>query len=144
MATQYSDVYNSFLGKITDYDLPKFEDIEKESILFGFMKSACVNFKNACNVDLYDRDETLKQFNINLDDEIIDIITELMIVEWLKPKVLSSENLKNCLSTKDFSLFSPANLLKEMREILIYSRNNARGLINNYSFSHADFTELGG
>ena len=144
MATQYSGVYNSFLGKITDYDLPKFEDTDREEILFGFMKSACVNFKKVCEVDLYDRDETLKQFNQSLDDEIIDIITELMIVEWLKPKVLSTENLKNCLSTKDFSLFSPANLLKEMREILTYSKNTARGLINNYSFSHADFTKLGG
>jgi len=144
MATQYSDVYNSFLGKITDYDLPKFDDTDKEEILYGYMKSACVNFKNVCKVDLSDRDEVLKQFNLNLDDEIIDIITESMIVEWLKPKVLSTENLKNCLSTKDFSLFSPANLLKEMREILTYSRNNARSLINNYSFIHADFKELGG
>jgi hypothetical protein len=67
-----------------------------------------------------------------------------MLVEWLKPKVLSTENLKNCLSTKDFSLFSPANLLKEMRETLTLCKNNARSLINNYSFSHADFNELGG
>jgi hypothetical protein len=144
MATQYSDVHNTFLGKITDYDLPKFEDTDKEEILHGYMKSACVNFKKICKVDLYDRNETLKQFNQTLDDEIIDIITELMIVEWLKPKVLSTENLKNCLSTKDFSLFSPANLLKEMRETLTLCKDNSRRLINNYSFTYADFTELGG
>ena len=144
MSTPYSDVYNDFLGKVTDYDLPKFIDTDREEILFGFMKSACVKFKKVCLVDLYDRDEVLTQFNQNLDDEIIDIITELMIVEWLKPKVLSTENLKNCLSTKDFSLFSPANLLKEMREIFTKCKNDSRGLINNYSFSHADFTKLGG
>lgn len=144
MATQYSDIYNSFLGKITDYDLPKFDDTDRKEILYGYMKSACVNFNKACKVNLYDRDETLLQFNVNLDDEIIDIISELMIVEWLKPKILSTENLKNCLSTKDFSLFSPANLLKEIRETFTLCKNNTRSLINNYSFSHADFTELGG
>jgi hypothetical protein len=144
MATQYSDVYNTFLGKVTDYDLPKFEDTEKEDILYGYLKSACVNFKKVCKVDLYDRNDTLEQFNNDLDDEIIDIISELMLVEWLKPKVLSTENLKNCLSTKDFSLFSPANLLKEIRETLKECKQESRRLINNYSFAHADFTELGG
>lgn len=144
MATQYSSVYNSFLGKITDYDLPKFDELDREEILYGFMVSACVNFKKACVVDLYDREETLKQFNNDLDDEIIDILSELMIVEWLKPRILSTENLKNCLSTKDFSLFSPANLLKEMRETLSLCKANAKNLINNYSFTHADFTRLGG
>lgn len=144
MATQYSDVYNTFLGKITDYELPKFDDVDKEEIIYGFMKSACTKFKRVCVVDLYDRDETLKQFNQSLDDEIIDIVTEVMIVEWLKPKVLSSENLKNCLSTKDFSLFSPANLLKESRETLELCKKEATKLINNYSFANADFTKLGG
>lgn len=143
MVTQYSDVYNTFLAKITDYDLPKFDDTSKEEILYSCMKSACVNFKKVCIVNLYDRDETLKQFNNALDDEVIDIISELMIIEWLKPKVLSTENLKNCLNTKDFSLFSPANLLKEIRETLTSTKDNARKLINNYSYEHADFTKLG-
>ena len=144
MATPYSDVYNEFLGKITDYDLPKFIDTDREEILFGFMKSACVKFKKVWLVDLYDRDEVLKQFNQSLDDEVIDIISELMITEWLKPKVLSSENLKNCLSTKDFSLFSPANLLKETRETYDMCKKESNRLINNYSFENADFTKLGG
>jgi hypothetical protein len=144
MATQYSDVYNTFLGKITDYDLPKFEDTEQEEILYGYMKSACVNFKKVCKVDLYDRDEVLKQFNNSIDDEITDIITELMIVEWLKPKVLSTENLKNALNTKDYKLFSPTDLLRELNKTLTSCKDNSRRLVNNYSFAHADFTELGG
>lgn len=143
MATQYSDIYNVFLGKVVDYDLPTFNDTDREEILFGFMKSACVKFKKVCLVDLYDRDEVLDQFNQTLDDEIIDIISELMMVEWLKPKLLSTENLKNCLSTKDFSLFSPANLLKEMRETYETCRKTSIGLMNNYSFEKADFTQLG-
>lgn len=144
MATPYSDVINAFLGKVTDYDLPKFADLEKDEIVFGFIKSACVKFKHACLVDLYDRDETLHEFKVDLDDEIIDILSELMLVEWLKPKVLSSENLKNCLSTKDYSVFSPANLLKESRETLKMCKDESAKLINNYSFTNADFTKLGG
>ena len=144
MSTPYSDIYNDFLNKITDYDLPKFEDTDRQEILFGFMKSSCVKFKKVCKVDLYDRDEILKQFNNDLDDEIIDILSELMIVEWLKPKVLSSENMRNALSTKDYKLFSPTELLRELNKLSVTCKDNVRGLINDYSFSHADFTELGG
>jgi len=144
MATPYSDVIDVFLGKITDYDLPKFTDLEKNEIVFGFMKSACTKFKRVCLVDLYDRNETLQEFNVDLDDEIIDIIAETMIVEWLNPKVLSSENLKNCLSTKDYNQYSPANLLKESRETLKMCKSESTKLINNYSFANADFTKLGG
>lgn len=142
MATQYSDVYNSFLGKVTDYDLPKFNDIEREEIIEGYMVSACVKFNKVCLVDLYDRDDDLKQFNKDLDDEIIDIITENMLVEWLKPKLLSTENLENALSTKDFTLFSPANLLSNIRETMNLIKKEARVLINNYSFNNADPGEL--
>lgn len=143
MATPYSDVINIFLVKVTDYDLPKFDDVESEEILTSYMKLACTKF-TSCLVNLNDIDDNLKQFNQNLTFDIIDIISEGMIVEWLKPKVLSTENLKNCLRTKDFSLFSPRDLLKEMRETLNECRKEYRGMINDYSFKNADFTKLGG
>lgn len=144
MATPYSDVINVFLGKVTDYNLPKFTDLEKDEIMFGYLKSSCVKFKRTCLIDLDDRDDTLKIFNKDLNDEIIEILSELMLVEWLKPKVLSSENLRNCLNTKDYSMFSPANLLKESKDTLKMCKDESAKLINNYSFANADFTKLGG
>ena len=143
MATPYSDIYNTFLGKITDYDLPKFTDLDKEEILFGFMKSACVKFNKVCLINLYDRDENLKQFNKDLDDEIIDIISELMVIEWLKPKMLSTENLKNSLTTADYKILNTVSLtsIKETYELC---KKDTKSLINNYSFMHGDFKEIGG
>jgi hypothetical protein len=138
MATPYSDVIKVFLNKITDMDLPKFDDITRDVIVIGYMKSACTKFAKVCQVDLYDRDDELREFSCDLDDEVIDIITENMLVEWLKPKVLFSDNLSNVLNTKDFSMYSPANLLKELRETLSYLKKNARALVNNYSFAHSE------
>ena len=138
MATPYSDIIKVFLNKITDMDLPKFDDITKEAIIIGYMKSACTKFAKVCRVDLYDKDDELQIFNSELDDEIIDIITENMLVEWLKPKVLFTDNLSNVLNTKDFSQYSPANILKELRETLSYLKKNARALVNNYSFAHSE------
>lgn len=136
--TSYSEIIGVFLNKITDMDLPRFDDLVRESIIIGYMKSACTKFAKVCEVDLYDRNDVEKCFNSALDDEIIDIITENMLVEWLKPKVLFTDNLSNVLNTKDFSMYSPANMLKELRETLTYLKKSARGLINNYSFAHSE------
>ena len=138
MATPYSSVVEVFLNKITDMDLPKFDDVSRNEIVIGYMKSACTKFAKVCEVDLYDIDDELQEFSADLSDEVIDIISENMLVEWLKPKVLFSDNLSNVLNTKDFSMYSPANLLKELRETLSYLRRNARALVNNYSFAHSE------
>lgn len=141
MATKYDIVYSWFLHKVTDYDLPAFTDIEKEYVLLGYLKSACVKF-SSCKINLFDRDDTLKQFNQTLDDEILDILSENMIISWLQPRLNNTENLKNALSTKDFNLYSPANLLKELRETFKEINSNARKMISNYSFRHANPKDL--
>ena len=143
MATPYSKVIEVFLNKITDMDLPKFDDITRDIIVIGYMKSACTKFAKVCEMDLYDRDDEILEFRCDLDDEVIDIITENMLVEWLKPKVLFSDNLSNVLNTKDFSMYSPANMLKELRETLAYLKKNARALVNNYSFAHSEVKKNG-
>lgn len=143
MATPYSDVINVFLSKITDYDLPKFTDTQKVEIVTGYLLSACRKFYTKCVVDLTDRDNTLLQFNQTLEDEIIDILVELMIVEWLTPKMLSSENLKSNLAPSDYKILNTVSLTS-IRETYELCKKNAKSLINNYSFSHADFNELGG
>lgn len=138
MGTPYSDIIAVFLNKITDMDLPRLDDITKNTTIIAYMNSACTKFAKVCKVDLYDRDDELQMFNVDLDDEIINIITENMLVEWLKPKVLFTDNLSNVLNTKDFSQYSPANMLKELRETLSYLKKNARTLVNNYSFAHSE------
>jgi len=141
MATKYSVVYEWFASKVTDYDLLLFTDEDRESIIKTYLMSACVKFSN-CKVDLFDRNETDNEFNQDLDDEILDILSENMLISWLQPKLNNIENFKNALSTKDFSLYSPANLLKETRETFKEIRLNAKKMIDNYSFRHADPMKL--
>ena len=143
MATQYSDVINPFLCKISDTDLPKFTDIEKEEIVVGYLISACRKFYKICLIDLSDRNDILAQFNQTLDDEVIDILVELMMVEWLKPKMLSSENLRSCLTTSDYKILNSVSLTS-VRDTYDLCKKDAKSLINNYSFSHGDFKEIGG
>ena len=98
MGTQYSEVYEWFLKYFTYYSLVMLDDVDKEEIVNGFMKTACARFK-CCKVDLSKRDDELQMFADTLDDEMLDIISETMVVAWLQPKLNNEENLANALST---------------------------------------------
>lgn len=134
MATPYSDLYNSFLAQITDYDLPIYEEDVKTDMLNKYMISACSKFLKICKEDLNDRDDISEEFTDDLTDDTKDILIELMVVEWLKPRLYNTEFFKNVLNTKDFNQFSPANLLKEIRQTYILAKANARNMMINYSY----------
>lgn len=132
MATPYSEIYSSFLVRVTDYDLLEIEYREREKFLHILMGKACSKFNDICLLDLSQRDEELKQFNDTLPDDVIDIISTGMIVEWLKPHLYHNENLRNMLNTKDYSTFSPANLLAQIKEAYADARKEFNSMMVQY------------
>ena len=142
MGTQYSEVYEWFLKKVTYYSLEMLDDVGKEETVNGFMKTACARFK-CCKVDLSKRDDEIQMFADTLDDEMLDIISETMVVAWLQPKLNNEENLANALSTKDYSVYSPANLLDKISNVYEIARKNSKKMIGNYSFEHGTLPKRG-
>lgn len=113
--TNYETVFVEFKDKITDPDLITFaEDLQVE-MLKSYMNKAIGKCKRIVKtVDLSKRNDENMEFDVEIPDEVMDIITEWMTVFWLQPYVNNIENLRNNLSTKDFSVFSPANLLEKI------------------------------
>lgn len=141
MSTSYNQVFEVFTNKITDFEWHKYIDAEIDKMLEKYMISACVKFRT-CKVDLSDRDSTLKQFNVELDDEVIDIITTGMIVEWLSPKVYHSNNLQAFLNTRDFNIISPANLLSQVKSAFNECKIEFKKMITDYSYNHGKVNEV--
>lgn len=140
--TKYKTIFDKFKDKITDYDLPLYDEETQNSILLSLMNTACIRFKRVCKVNLSDRDDVLSEFGNDLDDEIIDIITEIMLEGWLKPALNNIENLRNCLNTKDYNQYSPANLLNAVQNTYNLCRQRAKSMINEYSFAYSDVESL--
>ena len=141
MATPYIDIYSSFLIKISDFSHLKLTQEELEIELEGYMKSALVKFKR-CRQDLADRDDELKQFNVDLSDDEKEIVSTLMIVEYMKPKVLTTENLKQTMSDKDFKTYSQANHIKELLTLYKECKSEANKLLTEYSYFNGDINKL--
>ena len=132
MATDFSVVYGSFLSKVTDTDLSDMTEEDANSVMSDLLKQATVKFSESCKKDL--SDVTTTGFVSDLDDYEVDILSELMVEAWYKPHINYTDLLRNKLSTKDFTTFSPANLQKENRESYELAHKRARSMINEYSF----------
>lgn len=139
--TAYETIYCAFRDKVHDYDLMQFTDEEESEILHGYLKSAVARFGRICkSVSSYD--DTKSEFPTELTDTEIEILAELMVAAWTKPKLYNSEKLRNSLSTKDYNFFSPANLLSQLRDINHDAEQRARAMMNEYSILNSAFSTL--
>lgn len=136
MGTLYSQVIEHFLPTVSEYMFLEMEEEQAFEFIFPFLKNAITQFNDACIFDLEDRDEENQMFNVDLTFEEIDILADLMRVEWLKQKLYNSELLRNGMSTKDYTIFSPANLQSQIRETYIDARESARMRLYQYTYTH--------
>jgi hypothetical protein len=132
--TPYSTLYDSFLSKITDYDLISQFDDDLETIMHKYLIGACAEFTQ-CKQDLTNRDDTLAQFNVTLTDLEIKIISTIMINEWLNPLINNIMLLKQYLSSSDFKAYSQSAHLKEIQSLKYNNQDEVEKLIGRYSYT---------
>lgn len=141
--TPYYVFVDAFLNKISEYHFVDYPDDVMYKLAVGYMKTACSKFARICEADLKSFDDEQQAFlTDDIDDEIVDIVSEGMVAEWVKPYVNNSDNLENVLNTKDFTLYSSANLLSQVRSLEESSRKNFVQMMREYSYNHGDLTVL--
>ena len=134
MATTFESIYARCRGRIKDYDKEGYTDEMFAAVEKDLLQAAIDDFVDICAQDLTDYDEELEEFNITLTRKEQSILALSMIVHWLEPYVYNSDALKIAMSTKDFSMFSPAKLLEQMKGLLEWSQKKLKAEMNLYSF----------
>lgn len=146
MGVSYDVFTKAFLEKITEYDFLTLDPDTTTSIIDGYMARACSQFNRICKYDLTIRDDVLRIFDIDISlediDEIADIISEGMVVQWLKPYTFKSENLENVLNTADYTMYSPAELLLRITNAYKMAQRDFRNMCFDYSYNHGDLGSL--
>ena len=138
--TAYTTIYNSFLDKVNDYDLADMTAELAQTSMRGWLNQAVVRFLESCKKELTQTEEG--GFTEDLDLVEIDILTEGMVEAWLKPIRNNLDLLRNALSTKDFTTFSPANLLDKVNDTYSMAHANFLSRIKEYSFIRNDVGDL--
>jgi hypothetical protein len=147
MSVPYDVFTGIFLAKVTEYDFLAMPAVDRTRIIDGYMKRAIASFRKICKYDLTTTaDDTLREFDVDIDDddmdEITDIISEGMVVQWLKPYTYRQEILENVLNTKDFTTYSPAELLLRVGNAYQQAKRDFTNMMREYSYVHGDLTEL--
>ena len=140
--TNYDDIFDVFRDKAREYELYEVSEETAEDILRGWLKGAISKFKHACASNLSDRDEDEKRFNCDLSEDEVDILAQCMVFMSLKPKLLNSDLFKDSLSTKDFTLHSPAKMLDSISAVYKQCEQETNSMINKYSFDRNDVRRL--
>ena len=147
MGIPYDAVVGAFLSKITEFDMINMDDDYREETVDGYMKRAVSEFDRVCKQDLTTSfDSATRMFNVDVSDaaadEIINILSEGMVVQWLKPYVYQQELLQNVLNTRDFTQYSPAELLMRVGNAYRRAQKDYTQMIREYSYNHGDLTVL--
>lgn len=142
MATKFSEVYNKAILKFSDYDFLDIFTNVRDDMMQGFLISAIVDFKNSCAEDLTNYDLSKQTFNVELDDEIQEILALGISYHWVRYKTLNSELLRNSMTHKDFTTYSPANLLKELTTLKNTLKSEFRGKVNEYSYRYGNLATI--
>ena len=135
--TKFSVIYEQFKDLISDYDLPMYEQSIQEEMLFSYLKKAISRFRRICKNSL-EIDIEQKCIVSDLTDEEIEILYTWMIYFWITPYVNNNDNLRNILNTKDFSTYSPANLVNAIANLQKNSKKEALSLQSIYSIVNGD------
>lgn len=147
MSLSYDAFAAPFLAKISEYDFCNMDEDVRTGAVDGYMKRAIAAFRKNCKYDLFTTaDDETRTFDVNVSDddldELVDIVSEGMLVQWMKPFVYNQENLEMQLNTRDFTIYSPAELLTRIGSAYSAVRKNYTNMIREYSYNHGDLNKL--
>ena len=147
MSVPYDVFAEAFLAKISEYNFLSLTNEDRTEIVDGFMKRALPAFRKNCKYDIFTTgNDNDRVFDVDIPEvdlnEIADIVSEGMVCQWLKPYLNKQENLENVLNTKDFTTYSPAELLMRVGNAYAKVQKDYMNMIREYSYNHGDLLDL--
>lgn len=114
MNTTLEEIITLYLAKIENFDYLQYSEEELLEELSPMLLSATSKlFSLNLKIDF-----DMEEFNRELEPIEQNLVALGLVEEFLTQKVNSIKVLKNHLTTKDFNLYSSANMLKQLRETL--------------------------
>lgn len=120
MNTEIQEVIDLYLAKIEVFDYLKYTEDELLEELKPMLISA---ISKLFTIDVQ-IDWDMGEFNRKLEPIEMNIIALGLVAEFVTQRVNSVKVMRNHLSTKDFNLYSSANMLKQLQSTLKIVQND--------------------
>ena len=138
MATSYEEIYNLAANKITDPEIALLLQEDIEELFHGYLISAIPKFRK-CKNDLSNRDDELRQFNVDLLDVEKEILAILVVREWLQPQLYSALLTKQVFSDKEQKYYSQSSHISELRALDETLKIEAQKLSRDYTYGGSEY-----
>jgi hypothetical protein len=142
MATPYSEVFDVFLRRVSDYSFLNLTQIQLESTLQKYMTGSIAKVKIRFADNYFARDDIAQQFVDDIDDTVKEILGGQMVVEWLSPTINTSEIIRQVLTDRDFKIYSQANHLAELIKLRDNAKDEVDGLLISFTYNKTGMEEL--
>lgn len=137
MPTPYEKIYENLLPKFRSYEIPLMTEEDVKEYLHDYFIPAISRFY-ICRKDLNDRDDIKEQFNSDLSDTEIEILSNYLLLEYIDSTYVRTPTLlKVSLSSSDFNAFSPANMLDKLMEMHKTYLSENETLLSRYAWMGA-------
>lgn len=138
MGTSYHEIYDRFLRKITDFNLPQLDDSDLQMVCRGYMDSAIAKFKKMQS-DLSKRDDVILCFEEELLDKEKEILALQMVCEWVEPQVNSTLLLSQMVGWKEDKFFAQSNQIAALKALRDGAEERARALRRDWSYENSSY-----
>lgn len=153
--TPFTTIYDSFLARVTDEMYMQFTELDTLKLLQELLLNAIPHFEFP-RFDIFDYEEgyivesnyngidsnyqeapaTLfvpGAFNYKLSQEEINILSLLMVVEWLGQQLATTENTRLKIGGADFKINSQANQMAKLKNLIELYKEESNHLQKVYS-----------
>ena len=145
MGTPFVDVYNRFLGKITDDMYMELTPEDTVRDLRNLLIDAIPGFEfprvNLLDYTIIEAENALEEessFAADLSSEEINILAILMMIGWTQRQVTSIENTRMKYSSSDFKFTSQANHLAKLLTLLQETQRQSHHMQRLYKRRRTD------
>lgn len=133
--TNFDLIYDKFLSKITDFSIAELDQFTLEEELQSRLISALAYFPELPEEKkVYTIDDISSAFSTSLSIEEQEIIATLMVINYLDKFIVSEDNMRIQLNSKDYKQYSQATLLKELKSTKAFFQSDVEAKKNAYSF----------
>jgi hypothetical protein len=146
MFVSYDTFAEAFLPKVTEYKWLGLDWPDRRDIVDNYLRAAMTEFRVVARQTWADLGATEREFEVEVEaadlDTIVDIVTDGMVVQWLRPHMFNSELWENVISTREFSVHATANIARQVRETYDTAAAAFAKRLKAYSYDTADLSKL--
>jgi hypothetical protein len=142
--TKYTQIFNVFLSKIEDSDLPQLSENDQMLELNTWLDSALGEMEiEGVKImhDIHDRDSVKGIFNNTLSVGEIEVIARYMVIAWYDRKINSLEHILLFVGTKEEKFTNQKDHLAALKNARQGYRQEVRRMIAEYGFKNNTYLQ---